>query len=271
MTACRRSVLFATAVLVVVPLAACSDDSKPSPASNASLSAAAVTSSTTTTTTTTPASGGPCDATPVPATAVRVTEGHGDFNADHNDDTLTVYGTGTVDQPAPYHVHIELGNSAGAVDDVIADAANDSNSVVKALGGSDITASAGLPPDGSGDEAFVTIGSGASAALIGVYQLTNCVLTRLTGPLGQQPSSFAVGGSVTHLDGLRCDGTAGGVRLVQLSAESADGLTYQTTDVRLQVNDGQFTATNTVNNTLDASDPQLQAYAGLDCPGVDVP
>ena len=106
----------------------------------------------------------------------------GDFNGDSTTDTLTVYGTGTTTQPSPYHVQIELGGSSGTVDTVIADAATDNNQVVKALGGADITSSAGLPPDGSGAEAFVQVGSGASDSLVGVFQLIGCSLTRLTGP-----------------------------------------------------------------------------------------
>jgi hypothetical protein len=169
-------------------------------------------------------------------------------------------------------VQIELAGSVGAVDAAIVDAATDDNSVVKALGGADITTSAGLPPDGSGAEAFVEIGSGASDNLIGVFQLINCELTRLTGPGNTAPSSFPVGGSVTHLDGLRCDGSAGGVRLVQLSATSADGITYDTSETRLQVQAGQFGPTNPpVTASVDASDPQLQQFSTLDCPGVQAP
>ena len=45
---------------------------------------------------------------------------------------------------------------------------------------------------------------------------------------------------MTSLGGLRCDGTAGGQRLVVLTAESSDGVNYQTTQQRLQVTGGQF-------------------------------
>ena len=183
-----------------------------------------------------------------------------------------MYGTGTTTQPSPYHVQIELGGSSGTVDTVIADAATDNNQVVKALGGADITSSAGLPPDGSGAEAFVQVGSGASDHLVGVFQLIGCSLTRLVGPQGTQPSLFAIGGSVTHLDGLRCDGTAGGQRLVQLSATSTDGISYDTKETRLQVQDGKFSVLGTpITDTVDGSDPQLQGFSALDCPGVQAP
>jgi hypothetical protein len=231
-----------------------------------------VPSSSTTTTTTAPASSGPCDGLAAPGSAINVTHADGDFNGDNTPDTLTVYGTGTASQPSPYHLQIELGDSKGIVDTAIADAATDNNQAVKALGGADITATAGLPPDGSGVEAFVEIGSGASDALVGVYQLIGCSLTRLTGPQGSQPSQFPIGGSVTHLDGLRCDGTAGGQRLVQLSAKSDDGVTYKTTESRLEVKAGVFSVLGSpITGTLGASDPSLQAFSSVDCSGVQAP
>src|SRR3954447_17702436 len=214
----RRSVAFAACLLALTPLAACSKDS-PKPATTSVSSSSTSSSSSASlaplpTTTTTPAG---CDGVPPPSSAINVTHAEADFNGDGSADSLTVYGTGSADQPSPYHLQIQLAGSLGAVDTAIADAATDNSQVVKALGGADITASAGLPPDGSGAEAFVEVGSGASDSLVGVFQLLGCALTRLTGPQGAGPSLFPIGGSVTHLDGIRCDGTAGGVRLVQLS------------------------------------------------------
>jgi hypothetical protein len=195
-----------------------------------------------------------------------------DLDGDGITDAVTVYGTGTITQPSPYHVQVGLADSRGTVDTVIADAATDNNQVVKALGGADITASAGLPPDGSGAELFIDVGSGASDHLVGVFQLIGCSLARLTGPQGAQLSLFAIGGSVTHLDGLRCDGTAGGQRLVQLSATSNDGVSYDTTETRLQVQAGAFSVLDSpITKTINSNDPQLQGFSDLNCPGVQTP
>ena len=202
---------------------------------------------------------------------MNVTHADVDLDGDGSTDTLTVYGTGSASQPSPYHVHVDLGGGHGTTDAVIVDAATDDNQVVKALGGADITASAGLPPDGSGVEAFVTIGSGASDTLVAVFQFSNCSIVRITGPQGNAPSNFPIGGSVTHLDGLRCDGTAGGQRLVQLSATSDDGITYNTKETRLTVADGHFTPDPPITDTVGAQDPRLQAFSSLDCPGVQAP
>jgi hypothetical protein len=201
-----------------------------------------------------------------------VTHADGDFDGDGANDSVTVYGTGSVAQPSPYHVQVELAGSHGVVDTVINDAATDNNQVVRALGAADITASAGVPPDGSGAELFVQVGSGASVSLVGVFQLIGCALNRLTGPQAGQLSLFAIGGSVTHLDGLRCDGTAGGQRLVQLSATSDDGLTYETVETRLQVQSGAFSPLFApIADTVDGTDPQLQSFSSLACPGVQSP
>jgi hypothetical protein len=271
MAVSRRCAVLAGAALVLLPLAACSKDSKrPTGAStSSSFASASLPPLPSTTTTTVP---GGCDASPPPASAINVTTAAGDFNGDRATDTLTVYGTGSVNQPSPYHVQIALGNSQGTIDNVIADGATDGSQAVKALGGADITASAGLPPDGSGDEAFVQVGSGASANLVGVFQLIGCSLTRLVGPLGTEPSLFAIGGSVTHQGGLRCDGTAGGQRLVQLGAASDDGITYQTTETRLQVQAGKFSPLGApITNTVDANGSSLQGFGAIDCPGVQSP
>ena len=256
--------------------AACSNDSKkPSVASASAASSAASSSSSSSSTSSssssTTASSGPCSGAGVPGSAINVTHAGGDFDGDGTTDNVTVYGTGTTNQPSPYHVHMDLGGGHGTADAVIVDAATDDTQIVKALGGADITASAGLPPDGSGDEAFVAVGSGASDTLVGVFQLTNCTITRLTGPQGNAPSNFPIGGSVTHLDGLRCDGTAGGQRLVQLSATSDDGVTYRTKETRLTVASGHFSPDPPITDSVNQQDPRLQAFSGLDCSGVQAP
>ena len=137
MAVSRRCVVVACAVLVVLPLAACSKDSKRPAAVAVSSSSSSSSSSSLpplpATASTTPASSDPCAASPPPASAVNVTHADGDFNGDGQPDVLTVYGTGTTTQPSPYHVQIELAASQGTTDTVIADAATDNNQVVKAL------------------------------------------------------------------------------------------------------------------------------------------
>lgn len=275
-----RGLVAAVAMLGLLASAGCSKDSKKPNAASASSSSASSSAAPTSTSSSSsssstesapPASSGPCSAPAVPGSAVNVTTAEGDFDGDGSNDTMTVYGTGSAAQPSPYHVHMDLGGAHGSLDAAIVDAATDGAQVVKALGGAEISQSSGLPPDGSGVEAFAAIGSGASDTLVAVFQLTNCTLTRLTGPQGNAPSNFPIGGSVTHLDGLRCDGSAGGQRLVVMSATSDDGFTYTTKETRLQVANGHFTPDPPVTDTIDAQNPRLQAFSSLDCEGVQAP
>jgi hypothetical protein len=270
----RRALALLVGLALLCAAAGCSKDTKkPGAASesasvSARSSASAPSGSSASTESASPASSGPCSGAAVPGSALNVTKADGDFDGDGSTDTLIVYGTGTSSQPSPYHVHMDLGGGHGSADAVIVDAATDDTQVVKALGGADITAGAGLPPDGSGVEAFVEIGSGASDSLVAVFQFGNCAIVRLTGPQGNAPSNFPIGGSVTHLDGLRCDGTAGGQRLVQLSATSDDGVTYTTKETRLTVTGAHFTPDPPITDSIPAQDPRLQAFSSLDCPGV---
>jgi len=261
---------------VALLLAACSSDAK-KPTATASSSGAAsvapVSSASTQSTSSSsepPASQGPCDAAPPPNGAPDFTDAQGDYDGDGQPDSLLTYATNT-SEPVDHHVQIQTA-TGHHVDAVLSDAlSSDASQQPHALGGADITTSAGLPPDGSGAEAFVTVGSGASVQLVAIFQLVDCTLTRLADADTAEPATFPIGGSVTHLDGLRCDGAAGGVRLVQLSAESDDGETYTTTERRFEVQNGRFVVTNTVNDTITNSDPRLQAFSVIDCPGVSNP
>jgi hypothetical protein len=225
------------------------------------------TTSSTTPSTTDTTSGGGCTSGARPADAQSPTEASADFDGDGRPDTLVVYslgrGGGTV-----WHVRIE--RAAGeAVEAVIDGSTPDARA--SALGGAEISASAGLPPDGSGVEAFVEVGAGAADALVGIYQLRGCTLTRLAGPDGG-PSTFAVGGSVTQLDGLRCDGVSGGQRLAVLTATSDDGTTYHTSDRLLRADGSRLQyAGEPVAGSLAATDPSLSAYSTVSCPGVASP
>jgi hypothetical protein len=210
-----------------------------------------------------------CTPMPRPENAIRVSQAPGDFDGDGTPDTLVVYGTGTDDAPAPYIVRVELGNGNGSVETAIVDAATDPIQNVKALGGSDVSARAGRPDDGSGAEAFVAVGSGASTFLVGLYQLTACHLVRLASAGGSTPAEMPVGGTVTHLSGVRCESTSDGARLVQVSAESTDGVTYTTSQQPFDVTDGKLVpASPPVAGTLSGNDPDLPRFSGLDCSGV---
>jgi hypothetical protein len=272
-----RRLALAGALVVAVVAAACGgDDGADAAATTTTVAPQTTTTVAPTTTTTAPATtttapvATGCDAGPRPDAAVAVTEAAGDFDGDGAPDTLVGYGEGTTDDPAPWHLRVELA-TGGAVDEVVTDAVGPGAG--RALGGAEISASAGLPPDGSGVEAFASIGSGASVALVAVFQLKDCVLTRLNGPDGG-PSSFAIGGTVTHGSGLRCEGISGGQRLVDLAAESNDGTAFTTTETLLKVDGTALVQANPPivgNLTSPADEDAIQGFYSLQCTGVASP
>jgi hypothetical protein len=99
--------------------------------------------------------------------------------------------------------------------------------------------------------------AGASTDIVAVL----CDGERLE--LGGQPSALAIGGTVTHADGVRCDGD----QLVVLSATSDDGSTYQATAVTYEVDGAELVEVDRTTSTIDASTQAeaLDPYYRLDC------
>jgi hypothetical protein len=75
---------------------------------------------------------------------------------------------------------------------------------------------------------FAAVFAGASTEFVGFFHLDGCEL-RLAGLDGGGEAVFGVGGSVTHLDGIRC--TADGLEI--RSATSADGTSWEYTSATL--------------------------------------
>ena len=250
----RRRVLATTLGLIAIALLAGCSDSGSRPAASAS------SASTSTTTLRSSASSGlgtvptssssgtqPCvasaEASVAPAATAAVSA---DVNGDGADDVLAVRSAG-----ATYSLRVDLAGDRGSLETVIEDASG----VVPArvLGA-------------SGPNVFVVVDAGASATIVGIYQVDGCSLTRLATATGG-PESFPIGGTVTHLDGLRC-GPEGFLDV--LSADSSDGETYSTTDQRLRRGEGVLDEEGpATTGTLWVQDPALQSYAHLDCPGVE--
>ena len=132
-----------------------------------------------------------CPQAPPPAAdATDSTFVTGDFDGDGLADVLSTY---IVPSEARWHVRVEF--DAGGSDDVTI---VDSNMATPArpIGGHDV--------DGDGtDEAFVRVGSGASAVLVGLYDVAACGLTRVT--VGPDPAVFPIGATIGNVSGLACN------------------------------------------------------------------
>jgi hypothetical protein len=234
----------------IVALTACSSDGK-KPATTTTTEMLS-----TSTTTTAPSSSTRCVAGTVPATSVRRTQVKGDVDGDGRVDTVAVYGTGTANAPGPWFVSVDL-TTTGLLVTPIADAdPDDPNQNIRVLG---------VAPAGGAPAVFVAVGTGASATIVGLFQLVRgCDLVRVTTEAGA-PATFTVGGTVTHLDGLRCPDGGG---LDVLSARSTDGDTYAGTVTPAVVADGHVTLAPPM--TVDPiAAPDLSAFGALACPGVE--
>jgi hypothetical protein len=149
------------------------------------------TTATTTTTTTTTLPPSVCP-TPVPLqeSTLRFAPVGGDFDGDGNPDELFTYQA----DPDEWRVRIVFADGGGA-DAAIVE--SEDLAPPRPIGGFDI--------DGDGaEEVFLVVGSGASAAEIGFYDVADCVATRIT--VGGVPAVFAIGSSVGAVAGVSCPG-----------------------------------------------------------------
>ncbi len=172
----------------------------------------------------------------------------GDFDGDGVPDDLTTY----LDPAAGRrHVRVELAAGGGS-DRIIEDA--DPVMGSRPLGGHDL--------DGDGrDEAFVVVGSGASAQLVGLYAWSGCTLVRIT--LDGAPAVFPVGASVTHGEGLSCNGVG---ELDELRVETTDGITWDGTRIPYQLAGSVLVAGAT--ETFTAGTDEALTVVGVDCSGL---
>lgn len=143
------------------------------------------------TTTTTTLAPSVCPAAVPLAEGIVVTAGAaGDFDGDGAADEAFTYQVG----PDDWRLRVVFADG-GAADAPIVD--GEDFVPPRALGGYDI--------DGDGpQEAFVHVGSGASAALVGLFDVADCVATRITA--GGVPAVFGVGGSIGAISGISCAG-----------------------------------------------------------------
>ena len=123
----------------------------------------------------------------------------------------------------------------------------------------------GLPAElvaTDGDLTFAVVDHGASVDVVELYATVDCAYEPVL--LDREATAFAVGGSVTHGDGIRCEDDG---RITVLSATSDDGQTYQATTVTYEVDGTAMVEVDRDAATIEAGeDPDgLAAYYRLDC------
>jgi hypothetical protein len=136
----------------------------------------------------------PTSVCPVPVALAEGTASYpgvaADFDGDGAADELLTYQAG----PDEWRVRVIFADGGGA-DAAIVDA--EDFVPPRPIGGFDID------EDGTA-EAFVLVGSGASTALMGFFEIEDCVATRITAD--GVPAVFGVGGSVGSISGISCPG-----------------------------------------------------------------
>lgn len=102
---------------------------------------------------------------------------------------------------------------------------------------------------------------GASVDVVSLFATVDCAYEPVQ--LGGATATLAVGGSVNHGDGLRCDGDT----ITVLSATSDDGETYQATATTYEVEGTQLVEVDREASTIEvqAGSGALDPYYRLDC------
>jgi hypothetical protein len=122
------------------------------------------------------------------------------------------------------------------------------------------------PPAGdviatSGDLLFTSAASGASADVVSVHGLVDCAYVQLE--LDGRPADLAYGGTVTHGDGVRCDGQ----QVTVLTATSDDGVSSEASAVTYEADGATLVEVDRESATIDATTEAeaLDPYYRFDC------
>jgi len=108
---------------------------------------------------------------------------------------------------------------------------------------------------------FAVVDRGASIDVVSPFVVVDCAYEPVS--IDGTPALIAIGGSVTHGGGLRCEGDT----LTVLSATSEDGRTYETEAVTYELDGATLVEVDRSTSTIDATeDPaDLDPYYRLDC------
>lgn len=192
----------------------------------------------------------PCVLSPIISeTADIFTALDADYDGDDAADTLSTYLT-----PLGWTLRLELTGGTGS-EVLISDA--DLLAFAVPLGGFD------LDDDGT-PEAFVTVGTGATTTLVGLYRVDGCALQRVS--IGGAPAVFPIGASVGNVSGLSCDGAGD---LDQLFASSSDGITYEGGNEPFELDGSTLVAGPGDSATFTAE--EAGALATIDCGSLTLP
>ena len=194
----RGSAIVVAAALIA---AACSDDSRAADTQGtASTTTAAPTTTSTqepTTTTQAPPVTEPEPACPgsgaLPGQAENNSLAAADTNGDGTADTLHSYTIGDPTVVGAWWLQVSFAGGGGGTLQIM--------DVGAGIGG--VRVYDGTDLNGSGkEEFFAKVGAGASVNILGLFEVVDCTLRRVT--IDGQPTEFAIGGSINFVNGLDC-------------------------------------------------------------------
>jgi hypothetical protein len=170
----------------------------------------------------------------------------GDLDGDGTDDTVELVHT-DLDE---WLIFAALGTGGDAAGPIVADGP---------LLGADVLGVADVQGDGT-SELFLQVGSGASAAIVGLYTVTGCDVEPVTFEGG--PSAFPVGASIGATSGLQCgpDGT-----LFAYASASSDGESYDVTWSEMALDGSVLTVVDEGTGTASYGDELHTAASSFHC------
>lgn len=187
-----------------------------------------------------------CPAGPAaPSGATDTTTAPGDFDGDGKPDKLSTY---RVASAGTWHVRVELASGGSTEAELPATAQG-----VKAVGGAKLDV-------GTGDAAFVVVGTNAGATNLGLFALASCKLTRVT-LAGGVPAEFPVRSTPTARSGLTCQVPG----LVAYSATSPDGQAYAASSISYLLVGTLLDEAHRATQPVAASDPALAGFGAFTC------
>jgi hypothetical protein len=279
----------ALALLVALSVVACGDDGEtavgptgsttaPTTTATPSTTTALPTTTTAPSTTTTPPSTTPptttqptttttapaCpDAAAVPPQADNTSLAEGDLDGDGALDTIRSYTIGDPMLTGAWWLQVSFGGGGTTALQVTDDTTPISG--VRPFDGADL--------NGNGDdEFFAKVGSGASVEILGLFDVIDCELRRVT--VQGEPTRIPVGGSVQHGNGIECqDEDLNGANdwLILYTADRLDDTSeFAITLVQYALADGELQLILADDYQADENDPGFAVtYYGADCPGLE--
>lgn len=216
------------------------------------------TSTTTTTTTAAPAAQCPGDGA-LPADAQYASLAGADVDGDGDVDTLHAYATGDPDTPNQWWLQVSFAGGGGS-----AYAVDHPGSLL-----SGVRANDGVDLNGDGtEEFFAKIGAGASATVMGIFDVIDCELVHVT--LDGSPVELTIGASVGNFSGYEClDIDLNGANdflLVYSGQRLGDSDDFEVTAIQYSILDGELGLIVADGLGMTEGEPGFMEFGGEECP-----